>query len=659
MSPTLEKEKEELVIVGNGMVSHRFCDLITQGSGKDKFNVSVYGEEPYYAYDRVHLSDHFYGKSFRQLQLSDQDWYTERNILVNLYDPITHVDIRAKTITSKSGNKKKYDKLVFATGSNPFTPPIEGVNEIKEIFYYRNFSDLVKIRNAAASAKRAVVIGGGLLGLEAAKALTELKVKTHVIEFSHHLMPRQIDEGASNKLKEAMEAMNISLHCRRQTESITYREGEILVHFKDGDHIVTNMVIIAAGIVPRDDLARKANLKCDPRGGIVVDDQLMTSIPDTYAIGECAHHKGRVYGLVSPGYKMAEELSKHLKNAFARFKEMDLSTRLKLLGVEVISIGQPFQPGKIYIYEEKDLYRRITIHEGKIIGVIAVGEWFDLPELQKRIDLAESISKSELKTYRKTGNIGAINVGEAGVLHWPNNMIVCNCMNVNKGQLMLACQQACKTVEDISQQTGAGTVCGTCKPQLAQFVGMEESFDVQEKGHKLLGFSFVFSLIVLLIFIFSPSLSYSNSVQDTIYQTIETLWRDSFYKQVTGFALLGLTFLSMSLSLRKRFKNFNWGDYQYWRSAHILFITSVFIFLPLHSGMRMGDNINLALMLSYLISAFTGTATSWVVWQESAKNPKLQRFARKHRQKLVWLHLVCLWPLPTLLTFHVLKFYYY
>ena len=223
----------------------------------------------------------------------------------------------------------------------------------------------------------------------------------------------------------------------------------------------------------------------------------------------------------------------------------------------------------------------------------------------------------------------------------------------------MACQQSCKTVEDISTSTGAGTVCGTCKPQLARFVGMEDSFQEQVKGNKLLGFSTIISAAILLAFILLPSLAYAHSVQDPIYQSIEVLWRDSLYKQITGFSLLGLTLFSMSLTLRKRIKRFNWGDFQYWRSAHILFIASVFIVLPLHSGMRMGDNINLALMLSYLFSAITGTFTSWIVWQESSETSKFNQFARKHRNKFIWFHLVCLWPLPTLLAFHVLKFYYY
>jgi nitrite reductase (NADH) large subunit len=232
-------------------------------------------------------------------------------------------------------------------------------------------------------------------------------------------------------------------------------------------------------------------------------------------------------------------------------------------------------------------------------------------------------------------------------------------MNINKGQIVIACQQSCRTVEDISNNTGAGTVCGTCKPQLARFVGMEDSFQEQVKGNKLLGFSTIISAAILLAFILLPSLAFSHSVQDPLYQSIEVLWRDSLYKQITGYSLLALTLFSMSLSLRKRIKSFNWGDFQYWRSAHILFIASVFIVLPLHSGMRMGDNINLALMLSYLFSAITGTFTSWVVWKESSETSKFNQFARRHRNKFIWFHLVCLWPLPTLLVFHVFKFYYY
>jgi len=619
---TIIQDSISIVVIGNGMVAHRFSDLITKNSSSQTFDVTVYGEEPYYAYDRVHLSDHFYGKSFRDLQLADQKWYHEKNIKVHLNDPVTHVDIRSKTITTASGKKQTYDKLVFATGSNPFVPPIEGLDLIEDLYYYRNFSDLIKIRNAASYAKRAVVIGGGLLGLEAAKALTELNVKTHVIEFAHHLMPRQIDEGASNKLRQAMEMMNIHLHCRRQTKSITNRENEILVNFKDGDHIVADMVVIAAGIVPRDELARRANIACDPRGGILVDDQLKTSNEHIFAIGECAHHNGKVYGLVSPGYKMAEELSKHLHQQKSGFEGMDHSTRLKLIGIEVVSIGQPFQPGKNYSYENNGHYRRLTVANDRIIGVIAVGEWNDIPELQKRIDLQEGISASEIRTFETKGTLGAVNSGMAGVLYWPDNMTICNCMNVTKGQIVNACNLGCKNIMDISDHTGAGSVCGTCKPQLALFLGMETSFEQQTRGVRLLGFSTLTTLAIILIFIFTPSISYTDSVQNPLFDSLEQLWRNDFWKQVTGYTMLTLTFASMSLSLRKRIKSFSWGEYQRWRSVHILLIAFVFVFIPLHTGLRMGDNINLALMISYTLTAITGTLTGIAVWQEAS--PKLK-----------------------------------
>lgn len=652
-------ETIEIVIIGNGMVAHRFCDLIVEHIKVGKYHITIIGEEPYYAYDRVHLTDHFYGKSFHDLQLENKGWYEEREIDVVLRSTVEQIDARDKVIKTSSGKICKYDKLIFATGSMPFIPPIQGIEQVDHVCYYRNFNDLLRIRIAAESSKRAVVIGGGLLGLEAAKALTELNVKTHVVEFAHHLMPKQIDEVASDKLKAVMESMNIHLHCRRQTKSFSMRDDEILIHFNDGDHIVANMVVIAAGVVPRDELARNANIQCDPRGGIIVNDHLETSEKDIFAMGDCAQHHGKAYGLISPGYKMAEVLVEYFENGISKFEEMNHSTRLKLLGVELVSLGQPFQPGDVIRYDKDAVYRRITLRDGNIIGIIAVGEWLDLPELQKRMDLSEGLSRQEIDEFKVNGVLGAFNSGLAGVLHWPDEMVICNCMNITKGVIVKACKEGCKSTSELSAKTGVGTVCGSCKPQLSNFVGMKEDFKEQATGQKLFGSSLIISLIILLIYLIIPSIEYSNSVQSKLYNSLEVLWRDSFYKQLTGYSMLALTVLSLSLSLRKRVRKIMWFDFQYWRSGHILLISLVFVLIPLHTGLRMGNNLNFMLMMSYTITSLTGLLTGWAVWMDSFPQSKFYGFSRKHKRNIIWLHLVCFWPLPSLLAFHILKFYCY
>src|SRR5690606_29158938 len=333
-------ERKKIIIIGNGMVSYKFCEKFATKS--QNFDIQVFGEESRRAYDRVHLTEFFNGQSAEDLSLCKENWYSDNGIELYLGDPIIKIDRDRKMVYSAKGKQLSYDYLIMATGSAPFVPSIVGIDK-EGVFVYRTIDDLEKIKAYALNARKGTVIGGGLLGLEAAKALIDLDLEeTHVVEFAPRLMPRQIDEQASGILQNKLSDLGLQVLLNKETIKI---EGEDSIHslqFRDGSELRTEMLVISAGIRPRDELARDCGLEIGARGGVVVNKYMQTSDPDVFAIGECALFDDSIYGLVAPGYEMAEVAINKLIGTPKSFKSFDMSTKLKLIGVDVASFGDHF-----------------------------------------------------------------------------------------------------------------------------------------------------------------------------------------------------------------------------------------------------------------------------------------------------------------------------
>jgi len=298
-------QRQQLVIIGNGMVGHHFAESFRQQAGADAWQVHIVGEEQHSAYDRVHLSEYFQGKGHAELALGTPEGYREAGIEAHLSVKADRIDREAKTVTLSNGETLAYDKLVLATGSYPFVPPIPG-HEAERCFVYRTLDDLDAIRLAASEGTTGVVIGGGLLGLEAANALKSLGLKTHVIEFAPRLMPVQLDDDAGRVLRNKIEELGVTVHTQTATQSIeTLDDGRLELHFADGEPLTTDVLVFSAGIRPQDTLGRESGLDMGERGGICVNNHCQTSDPDIYAIGEVALWDQKIFGLVAPGYRMA------------------------------------------------------------------------------------------------------------------------------------------------------------------------------------------------------------------------------------------------------------------------------------------------------------------------------------------------------------------
>ena len=490
----------KIVVIGNGMVGYKFCEKLI--SKRQDVELVIFGEEIRPAYDRVHLSEFFTGKTAEDLTLAGANWYKENNIRLHLGDPVQSIDRSGKTIHSHKGITESYDYLVLATGSAAFVPPIPGV-EKQGVFIYRTIEDLEMMQSYARKAKTGAVIGGGLLGLEAAKALLDLGItNTQVIEFAPRLMPRQIDDAGSNILKDKLELLGLKIHTNKNTSEILGNDAINGMQFSDGTTIEVDMLVISAGIKPRDELAKLCGLQTGARGGIVVNEKLQTNDPSIFAIGECALYKGMIYGLVAPGYEMADVVAKNLASlnpakggasndeslgdtneyegnskiypsaVAASFTGYDMSTKLKLIGIDVASFGDPFLQGeniRAIVFEDtmKGVYKRINISsDGKeLLGGILIGD-----AAQYNMLLQTCKNKIVLPPNPEDVIMGSRSVDAesgAGVQGLPDDAMICSCESISKGEICNAVSaQGCETIDAIKKCTKAGTGCGGCIPMV-------------------------------------------------------------------------------------------------------------------------------------------------------------------------------------------------
>ncbi|HEX6077809.1 MAG TPA: nitrite reductase large subunit NirB [Micromonosporaceae bacterium] len=457
-----------VVVVGNGMVSQRFVEALTDRDTDRRWQVTVLSEETRPAYDRVALSSFFDGASPERLSLAEPRWYAQRGVSLHLGVAATGIDRVRKLVTSTAG-EHPYDVLVLATGSYPFVPPVPG-HDLPGCFTYRTLDDLERIREYAAGRRIGAVVGGGLLGLEAANALRLLGLETHVVEFAPRLMPLQVDDAGGQVLAQHVRDLGLHVHVGTRTERIEPgRLGGVARMVLDGagpERIDVDVVVFAAGVRPRDELARATGLTVGERGGVLVDPACRTGDPEVYAIGEVAAVDGRCYGLVAPGYTMAEVVADRLVGGDATFPGADTSTKLKLLGVDVASFGDAFGTTAgaldvVYTDPVAGRYAKLVVSDdaGTLLGGVLVGDASAYPTL--RASLGQPLAGSPLDL------LGAGASGGSGGSALPGTAQVCSCHGVTKDAVTTAItEQACSDVGALKACTKAGTGCGSCVPLL-------------------------------------------------------------------------------------------------------------------------------------------------------------------------------------------------
>ncbi|MEU9152364.1 nitrite reductase large subunit NirB [Streptomyces sp. NPDC048417] len=468
-----------IVLVGHGMVGQRFLEALAERGLTATHRVVVLCEEPRPAYDRVALTSYFTGTSADELSMTDMEFIDAHGIELYVGDPAETVDRAARTVTAGSGRVFGYDTLVLATGSYPFVPPVPN-KDADGCFVYRTIEDLLAIEAYAKSrATVGAVVGGGLLGLEAAGALKGLGLAAHIVEFAPRLMPVQVDAGGGAALLRTIEETGLSVHTGVGTQEIVTDDAGAVVGMKlsDGTELATDMVVFSAGVRPRDQLARDCGLSVGERGGIAVDEQCRTvDDPRVFAIGECAlAADGRVYGLVAPGYEQAATAAATIAQDESAFTGADLSTKLKLLGVDVASFGDAHGTTEdcldvVYSDARSGLYKKLVIgRDGTLLGGILVGDADAYGTLRALTGSVPPLSPESL--VLPAGASGGARLGPSAL---PDEAVVCSCHNVSKGTIRGAVtEHSCTTVPEVKKCTKAGTGCGSCVKVLGQLVTAE------------------------------------------------------------------------------------------------------------------------------------------------------------------------------------------
>ncbi|MFI9361986.1 nitrite reductase large subunit NirB [Kitasatospora sp. NPDC053057] len=479
-----DRTVRDLVLVGHGMVGQRFLEAWSEQPAARGWRVTVLAEEPRPAYDRVHLSSLFSGSTPEDLALCPSGFLTEHGIDLRLGDPVSAIDRAAQLVRTRSGAEVRYDVLVLATGSVPFVPPVPGT-DAPGCHVYRTIEDVDAIRAEAATAGTGVVVGGGLLGLEAAGALRAGGLATHVVEFAPRLMAVQVDDGGGAALRRKIEALGVTVHTSAGASGVlTGPDGRVRgLALSDGRELPADLVVFSAGVRARDQLARDCGLPVGQRGGIVVDAHCRTEDPAVLAIGECAQAvDGRVYGLVAPGYQMAETAARTIAEQQGRgasptgqgFTGADMSTKLKLLGVDVASFGDPHGSAEgaldvLYSDSRSGVYRKLVIGaDGALLGGVLVGDTEGYGALRPLAVAGKPLTVAPEQLVLPAG------FASAGPVALPDEAVLCSCHNVTQGAVRAAVrEQGADSVAAVKKCTRAGTGCGSCLKQLGTVVTEE------------------------------------------------------------------------------------------------------------------------------------------------------------------------------------------
>ncbi|GGB07343.1 nitrite reductase large subunit NirB [Agarivorans gilvus] len=474
---------ERIIVIGNGMVGHHFIEQLIQQDKLSQVQVTTFSEESRLAYDRVQLSSYFSGKSADDLMMTSPEYYDEHGVQYFVNDKVVEILTQKKLIVTASGRREHYDKLVLATGSYPFVPPIprpDDQSAKENILVYRTIEDLEAMTKSAENSKIGVVVGGGLLGLEAAKALKDLGMQTHVVEFAPRLMAVQVCDGGGAILRTKIEELGVQVHTEKNTQEIVAGDTtRYRMNFADGSSLDTDMILFSAGIRPQDQLARETGLELGPRGGIVINDQCQTSDPDIYAIGECALWQGKIFGLVAPGYSMAKVAVDHIAGEQSKlFTGADMSTKLKLMGVDVASIGDAHASSEGALSyslsdEARQVYKKVVTNAAgdRLLGAVLVGDaedygaWLQLFLNDMPLPVAPEYL---LVPSSEEGAASAM-----GVDALPDSAQICSCYDVTKGQICQAVRDGATSMADIKATTGAATGCGGCSALAVQVMNAE------------------------------------------------------------------------------------------------------------------------------------------------------------------------------------------
>ncbi len=651
-----ESDTRNIIVIGGGPVGVRFAHEVLAQS--PKLNVRVFSNEPYHPYNRVQLSSLLAGDVRYEdiiTPLPNEKLYPGFRFEVCA---VHAIDTKAQTITDSLGSEYFYDKLIIATGSRPRLPGIPGMNQ-RGVYTFRNLGDAEHLYVRRLRSRHVVVIGGGLLGIEAARALLSLNTRVTLVQQSQRLMNRQLDNDAAAMLESKVKELGINVLTNSGVKEIFGEDNRVTgVELRNGEKLSCDTVLICAGIRANLEIARRAKIQV--RNGILIDDQLKTSDENVHAIGECCEHRGLVYGLVNPGYEQAAIAADVITGGKATYVGSLEISRLKVVGEDVCSMGivnnarQTFGTVKELSYKNKkqNTYRKLILKRGKIVGCVAFGDWAESRRVQEAFQQQRKISLWQQMMFKLNGYVWA-KAQANDPRYWPDTAVICQCNSITKEQLTAAIDNGNTSVSALSESTKAGTVCGSCKPLLGTLIGEDAKIE-KEPAWQVLLLTCLAAIIIVVAIVSIPGMQIADSVQDIgIY---ESIWNDKYWKQVTGFSLLGMTVIGLLMSLRKRIKIQALGKFQYWRFLHIILGVLSATTLVFHTGMHLGANLNQLLLLNFIAVLSIGALAGASISLAHNFSPGAAAGARK---VFTWVHIIITWPLPILLCVHILTVYYF
>lgn len=646
--PEPEAVSAPIVVVGAGPVGVRVVNELSRRAPERP--LVIYGAERWSPYNRVRLSSALTGETAWAELTADTRLPDGPLLRVRLGCPVVAIDRERRRVLDADEREQPYDFLVLATGSTPHRPNLPGI-DLPGVFVFRDMDDALRLAARRARTHRTVVLGGGLLGIEAARAMQRSHTEVWLVEHHDRLMARQLDAAAGMRLRRQVEAAGIRVVLADGPVRIQGDARVAGVRLRSGRLIECDTVVVAAGIRPNTRLALEAGIGIGR--GIRVDDRMVTSDPRILAVGECAEHRGLVHGLVAPGLEQAAVAADVLCGGGARYRGSIAATRLKVLHYPVFSLGETgaeqlphLSRELVHASPDGTIYRKLVLRRGRLIGALALGGWEAIPRVQEAVTRQRRLWFWQLARFRRTGEPWRGQASER-VADWPAAVVICNCTGVTRGRLGLAIAGGCSSLETLAAQTGASTVCGSCRPLLAQLLGSHEALAAVAGAGWLFGLALAATLLALAILLL-PGVPYPDSV--TVRIRWDGLWRDSLAKQISGYALLGCAGLLGSLGLRKRISRFTWGGYEVWRWAHAAIGLAVLPGFLLHTGGRMGTQLNLWLAACFLGAVLAGGLLAGLVAGGHRLDPVR---ARRLKSALLWTHILCLWPLPVLLGFHI------